>query len=182
VYGRTDRFIFKTAAFYKRNKKFIGHKLYHVWEELVKVGQGFRALKNDFYFYLKVHKSKASFKYDSISYKQELKIKQVQTDFIKFIPFSLFIIVPGLELLLPAWLVIFPNSKPSQFLSDAERARQFKILDQQRNVAAEKLLYILPKYLYMLEKDQNVDAHDLADIKKLKHILRSEDKLPTDLL
>jgi LETM1-like protein len=64
-------------------------------------------------FFFRVHKSKVSYKYDSINYKQELKIRQVKSDFIKFIPFSLFIIVPGLELLLPAWLVIFPNSKPS---------------------------------------------------------------------
>lgn len=81
-------------------------------------------------------------------------------DFIKFIPFSLFIIVPGLEVLLPAWLVIFPNSIPSQFLSEEDRKKKFKVLNEQRNVSAEKLLYILPKYLYLLEKDKSVDAAD----------------------
>ena len=111
--GRTDPFIYKTADFYHRNKKSMIHHLCHIWEELVKVGRGFRALKNDFLYFFSVHKSKISYKYDAISYKQEVKIKQVKTDFIKFIPFSLFIIVPGLELLLPAWLMIFPNSIPS---------------------------------------------------------------------
>jgi hypothetical protein len=37
------------------------------------------------------------------------------------IPFSFFIIVPGGEALLPAYLKIFPNSLPSQFVSDTER-------------------------------------------------------------
>jgi hypothetical protein len=51
-----------------------------------------------------------------------------------------------------------------------------------RDLAAEKLLYIIPRYLYALEKDDNVDKEDLNDIKQLKYILRSGDILPTDLL
>jgi hypothetical protein len=55
-------------------------------------------------------------------------------------------------------------------------------MTERRNIAAEKLLYILPKYLYSLEKDSNVDAADRAKIKELKNMLRSEHSLPTDLL
>lgn len=55
-------------------------------------------------------------------------------------------------------------------------------MTERRNVAAEKLLYILPKYLYNLEKDQNVNADDLAKIKELKYMLKAEYSLPTDLL
>lgn len=49
-------------------------------------------------------------------------------------------------------------------------------------MAAEKLLYILPKYLYSLEKDESVDKEDRELIKQLKHTLRQENMLPTDLL
>ena len=70
-------------------------------------------MKNDLKYYIKVRGNKINYKYDSQNYKQDVKIKQVREDFIKFIPFSFFIIVPGLELLLPAWLMIFPNSIPS---------------------------------------------------------------------
>jgi LETM1 and EF-hand domain-containing protein 1 len=49
----------------------------------------------------------------------------VKKDFIKFIPFSVFILIPGLELLLPAWVMIFPNSVPSQFMSNSNRVKKF---------------------------------------------------------
>ena len=92
-------------------------------------------------------------------------MKQVKSDLLKFIPFSLFIIIPGAELLLPAWLVVFPNSIPSQFMSEEARVKQFKIMTERRTIAAEKLLYILPRYLYALEKDPSVDPADKEQVK-----------------
>lgn len=55
-------------------------------------------------------------------------------------------------------------------------------MQERRNKAAEKLLYILPKYLYALEKDPSIPKEDHERIRQLKHILRSESVLPTDLL
>ena len=78
----------------------------------------------------------------------------MKQDFVKFIPFSVFIIVPGAELLLPAWLVIFPNSIPSQFLSDDARVKQWKLMNEKRDQAAEKLIQILPVYIQTLEKTE----------------------------
>jgi LETM1 and EF-hand domain-containing protein 1 len=40
-------------------------------------------------------------------------MSRVQKDYKKFIPFSFFIIMPGGEALLPAWLMVFPDSIPS---------------------------------------------------------------------
>jgi len=78
-------------------------------------------LNEDFKFFIRFQKRKYDLKYDKESFSENVKLKQVRSDFIKFIPFSIFIIVPGAELLLPAWLVVFPNSIPSQFLSDEAR-------------------------------------------------------------
>jgi hypothetical protein len=55
-------------------------------------------------------------------------------------------------------------------------------MTDRRNEAAKKLLYILPKYLYNLEKDASVYSEDKELIRQLKHVLRSETSLPTDLL
>jgi hypothetical protein len=55
-------------------------------------------------------------------------------------------------------------------------------MTDKRDKAAEKLLYILPRYLYNLEKDESVDKEDKEQIRQLKHILRSDNVLPTDLL
>lgn len=139
-------------------------------------------LWGDFKFYVRFWKRRYETKYDNESYSEDIKLKQVKSDFIKFIPFSLFIIIPGAELLLPAWLVVFPNSIPSQFLSEEARYKQFKQMTERRTNAAEKLIYVLPKYLYSLEKDESVDVADSEAIKRLKHILRSDNVLPTDLL
>ncbi len=157
IQGRTDRFAYKTAYFVKRNYNHyshsIGHTMHHIWDELKKVGYGFKMLNEDFKFFIRFQKRKYDLKYDKESYVENIKLKQVKSDFIKFIPFSIFIIVPGAELLLPAWLVVFPNSIPSQFLSEDARYKQFKQMTERRTAAAEKLLYALPKYLYSLEKD-----------------------------
>jgi LETM1 and EF-hand domain-containing protein 1 len=59
-------------------------------------------------------------KYRVAEYREQSRMRQVREDFLKFIPFSFFLIVPGMELLLPAWLMVFPNSKPSQWSSEAE--------------------------------------------------------------
>jgi hypothetical protein len=54
IFMKQEAFSFKTAYFVKRNKKKIGHKLHHIWEELVKVGRGFRMLKEDLKFFLRL--------------------------------------------------------------------------------------------------------------------------------
>lgn len=67
-------------------------------------------------------------------------------------------------------------------MSEDARVKQFKVMTERRTIAAEKLLYILPRYLYALEKDPSVDPADKEQVKQLKHVLRSENVLPTDLL
>jgi len=64
------------------------------------------------------------------------KLGQVKTDVMKFIPFSVFILIPGLEILLPPFLVIFPNSIPSQFMSNEARAKKLAIISERRDQAA----------------------------------------------
>lgn len=125
IFMRSERFSFKTASFVKRHKKSTGHVLHHIWIEMVKIGRGFRKFNEDMKIYFRYQKRKIDYKYDRTTYKQDIKIRQVKSDFIKFIPFSFFMIVPGAELVLPVWLVIFPNSIPSQFLSDDDQRKAF---------------------------------------------------------
>jgi LETM1 and EF-hand domain-containing protein 1 len=104
--------------------------------------------------------SKFTSRYDDVSYSKQTKIRQVKKDFIKFVPFSFFLIVPGAELFLPAWIMIFPNSIPSQFLSDKEREDKFRELKEKQIAAAEKLNYIIPNYLARLARDDQVIPED----------------------
>jgi LETM1 and EF-hand domain-containing protein 1 len=58
---------------------------------------------------------------------------------IKFLRFSFFIIVPFAELYLPAYLLIFQNSKPSQFLSDTARNKKFIEIKERRLDDAKRI-------------------------------------------
>ena len=96
----------------------------------------------------------------------------MRTDVIKFIPFSLFLLIPGGELFLPAWVVVFPNSVPSQFVSDAEREKKFQRLKEKQENACEKLVHSIPIYLSNLDKDPEISAKYKKDIAELKALLR----------
>jgi hypothetical protein len=48
-----DKIAFKTAYFIKRNHRKISNKLWHGWEEMKKIGRGFRMLKNDGKFFIR---------------------------------------------------------------------------------------------------------------------------------
>lgn len=106
----------------------------------------------------------------------------MQKDFIKFVPFSLFLLIPGGELFLPAWVMIFPNSVPSQFVGEEERIKRFIKLRTRQEDAAEKLLYILPNYLAKLITEPSIPDHTKDKIKSLKNLMKNERYLPTDLL
>ena len=81
------------------------------------------------------------------SYKKQKKLAQVQKDFIKFIPFSFFILIAGGEIFLPAWVLIFPNSVPSQFVADEEREKKFLEMKELQERSAKNLRLSYPRYL-----------------------------------
>ena len=101
---------------------------------------------------------------------------------MKFIPFSVFILIPGLELLLPPFLMIFPNTVPSQFMSKEARDKKFLEASERRDKAATFLNATLPKILYALEKDEDLIPDDLELLKNLKSDLKNKYVLPSDLL
>jgi hypothetical protein len=71
---REEAFCFKTALFVKRHKKSTSHTLHHIWEEMVKVGQGFKMLKADLMYLLRRQKQRSSFKYDKPTFQQTVKV------------------------------------------------------------------------------------------------------------
>ena len=96
----------------------------------------------------------------------------MKSEMIKFIPFSLFLLIPGGELFLPAWVLVFPNSVPSQFVSDAEREKKFQEIKEKQDLACEKLVHSIPIYLTNLQNDPEIPDKYKEDIVKLKALLR----------
>ena len=144
---RTDPFVFKTAEFTKRNFNTVKHTLLHILYEIRKIKTGFKKLGSDVMFKVGFWKNMSTNKYTKVDVIGRQKARQVQTDVIKFVPFSIFIIIPGLELLLPAFLFVFPNSIPSQFLSDEAREKKFREISERREDAAKRLVKAFPNYL-----------------------------------
>mmetsp|Transcript_22003 Transcript_22003/g.34159 ORF Transcript_22003/g.34159 Transcript_22003/m.34159 type:complete len:292 (+) Transcript_22003:289-1164(+) len=179
---RYDAVAYKTAEFYKRNFNRIRVTMSHVAYEARKIKQGFISLKNDVKYYMGVEKKKINTKYKADNFMEETKVRQIRKDVFKFIPFSIFLLIPGGEILLPPYLVVFPNSIPSQFLSEEARNKKFREIAKSREKAASKLNILLPHYLYNLESDSQIHESDLADIKKLKADMKKTEVLPTDLL
>jgi len=107
-----------------------------------------------------------------------LKVREKQllirttADCMKIIPFSLFIIVPFAELLLPFALRLFPNMMPSTFFEqqydNAPLAKKFKAKQQMASFMQEVIAHRTQEIL----KD---DVHDLAD--KAQELKEFEEKL-----
>eukprot|EP01065_Artemidia_motanka_P050674 TRINITY_DN8720_c0_g1_i2.p1 TRINITY_DN8720_c0_g1~~TRINITY_DN8720_c0_g1_i2.p1 ORF type:complete len:425 (+),score=150.63 TRINITY_DN8720_c0_g1_i2:338-1612(+) len=53
--------------------------------------------------------------------RERLLLERTTADLLRLIPFSLFIIIPAGELLLPVALAMFPNLMPSTFVTDDQR-------------------------------------------------------------
>lgn len=167
----------KTINFFKRNYVRVRRTSAYIWEELKHIGHGFVALKDDIKEGVAETKEFHYTKYRKPNYTQTKKIQKITRDVIKFIPFSFFIIIPGLELLLPAWLMIFPNSIPSQFQSIAARQKKIDDLLVHRNQAAEKLIYKLPIYLSKLKDAKAENAKSTKS-----YLMTEEEKAETDRL
>lgn len=116
VTGRVNEVMWKTSGFLWRRISNL-RVLVIIWD-LIKHGihvtvHGMKELYREGKWAIGEQKQKFSMQYEEVSYSKQRKMQRVRKDYIKFIPFSFFIVVPGAELLLPPWLLIFPNSVPS---------------------------------------------------------------------
>eukprot|EP01043_Picozoa_sp_COSAG02_P032944 COSAG02_NODE_2223_length_9455_cov_5.513675_1_plen_725_part_00 len=114
----------------------------------------------------------------SISRRERSLLQRVITDLLRLIPFSFFIIIPAMEIFLPAALWLFPNMMPSTFKSEGQRSDQKK-----RRLGA---LVDSAKFLAdCLERDakhlqeRNKDKMDLSDFIAR---LRAGQPVPNELI
>lgn len=125
LYWRVEPISIKTAEFFKRGYNRFKTTYNHAIYEMRKIKEGFKKLWADIMFAFGVNRRKFNYKYNKVDIMEDKKIRQVRDDVIKFIPFSIFLIIPGLEIFIPPFLVIFPNSVPSQFISEEARLQKF---------------------------------------------------------
>lgn len=94
-----------------QKKRTYKEQLRHAWEHLKK---SMADVGKDSLLMLKLWSSGVS----NLSLGEFLTYKQIQRDLLKFLPFSLFVLIPVGEVFLPVYLYLFPNATPSQFYSE----------------------------------------------------------------
>lgn len=75
------------------------------------IKKSFIDLKNDTIYITKLRVNKKFTKNFSLT--EYIRYKQIIYDLIKFIPYSVFLIIPFMELFIPVYMVMFPNALPS---------------------------------------------------------------------
>lgn len=99
--------------------------------------------------------------------------RRIFNDMIKFVPFSIFAIVPFLELCLPVYLVMFPNAMPNQFLFESAMGEKVHRMNENHNSGAEALQISIN----MLLIEMNVSMIKFLNLRKnLSDFLDHSDK------
>lgn len=74
-----------------------------------------------------------------LSRREDRQLKRTVQDIVRLVPFSMFVLVPFAELLLPIALKLFPNMLPSTFESASAKASKLKKLGNTRKDVGEFL-------------------------------------------
>lgn len=140
----------------------------YVKEAIHTVKSGTKKSYQDIKLYRKVLKQKN--KNISLWTAYELhEIRRIKKEFFKVVPFTFFIVIPLAEILLPAYILLFPNAYPTHFLSSQQKKERIKKLDKRQYDAHKTLLEYLKSALIV----NSADIHDLLekDILKLRKLL-----------
>lgn len=106
----------KTVSVVEAPKRSIGKR---VWDEIVHYYHGFRLLFIDIRIASRLlWKSMGG---EDLSRREYRQLTRTTADIFRLLPFSIFIIVPFMELLLPVFLKFFPGMLPSTFQSTKDK-------------------------------------------------------------
>lgn len=86
------------------------------------IAQGFKDLWADSKWLVRLHRKKTYHQFSGLQMKTS---RRIVVDLIKFIPYSVILVVPFAELMLPIMLWLFPNCVPTFFLFDTAEDKRF---------------------------------------------------------
>jgi hypothetical protein len=159
-----------------KKKNSLKESLIHLWQTIKK---SLKDLKNDTIYIYHLRKNKG--KLVNFNINEYLRYRSVVYDLIKFAPYSLFLTIPFMELLLPLYLVIFPNSIPSQFFSEktiGEINNAFKMKQKKGYQILKSKLYIVFKEDFIkIKKEINIIKDNENDLEIKNRILQLDKEL-----
>ena len=89
------------------------------WDAVVHSYNGFRLLALD--IRVAVRLLRKTLRGDSLTRRERKQFTKTVGDIFRVVPFSVFIIIPFMEILLPVYLWLFPSALPSTFQSQDSR-------------------------------------------------------------
>jgi len=108
-----------------------------LWDQVLHIWHGFRLLGVNVGITLRLRRQ--MHKGQKLTRRERQLLEQTTRDLLRLVPFSVFIIVPGGELLLPVALAMFPNLMPSTFDTTDSRRRQKIMENLQTGIARRRL-------------------------------------------
>ncbi len=130
-------------------------------------------IKNDTVYILDLRRKKGRLVNFDIN--EYMRYRVIVYDLFKFVPYSVILAIPLLEIFLPVYMVLFPNALPSQFFSEKtigeinnkfreKQKKGFKILKKKHyTMFSEELFRIQP-----LTKLQSSDPENILYKRKLQ--------------
>lgn len=131
----------KDKAFQEKKKtiwQIIKVELIHLKKSLIQVW------KDTKYISKMVYKNRLN--EDNYTLKQIHDRRQISKDLVKFIPYTFFIVVPGAEFLIPPYLMMFPNSTPTQFIKANSLGDRKKVLAEKQSEGYNLFVKTLPRF------------------------------------
>lgn len=138
----------KDKAFVEK-KTTIWDNLRVVWEHMK---HSFKDLWIDTKYISRLLKDKG-LKTEKYTLKELRERRRISMELFKFMPYSFFIVVPLAELLIPPYLILFPNSTPGQFLTSAQKGDITKKLAQDQIDGYNLIVRSLPKFSKLIDID-----------------------------
>eukprot|EP00731_Ephydatia_muelleri_P021382 Em0013g1109a len=129
-----------------------------IWEACVHYYHGFKLLM------LEIRVSSRllmkTLKGNSLTRREQKQFHRTAADIFRMVPFSVFIIVPFMELLLPAYLYFFPNALPSTFQTASSK--------EDRKKKELKMKLQMAKFLQDTMKEMAVESKNPGKNKAVK--------------
>ncbi|KAL7413703.1 LETM1-like protein-domain-containing protein [Mrakia frigida] len=145
----------EVAAPKKTTWEKVKHEAKHYWESS-------KLLAHEVRISWKIQKK--VLKGGSLTRREQRQLKRTTVDLLRLLPFSVFVIIPGLELLLPVFLKFFPNMLPSTFEDKfAAEEKQRKLLRVRINMA---------KFLQETISESGLKANDVVKSDEFKQFFR----------
>lgn len=116
---------------------------------------------------IKFYISNRRIPHDQLSCFDYRNLRQTKQDFFKLLPFTFFLVVPLSEIVLPAYLLFFPNSIPRRYVKYFLETRKTTFIEKKR----EKALEIFRENNEDFRRFKNFDCEMLI---KTADILRME--------